>query len=196
MIYNYFKYYFKNLLCFLFVFIIVESCNNKGSKRFGETPSEIIKALYHTEIFIPDSLQLLNNNEIKFITPEYFKQTDLRMIALISGDCDACVNNIHLWDSIEKQIRKFENIKLYLIVLTVDPDYFMEQYSDKLSTEIPIIIDVKYDFIKVNSFPPDIKYHTFLLDHNNKLIIVGDPRFNKKLHELYFETISKLYAAK
>jgi len=39
--------------------------------------------------------------------------------------------------------------------------------------------------------PKDERFHTFLLDENNKVILVGYPVNNPKLKELYLKELNK-----
>ena len=54
----------------------------------------------------------------------------------------------------------------------------------------PISIDSN-DIVKSKlNIPSDSRFHCFLLDENNKVILIGNPVHNPKIKELYFKTIS------
>ena len=44
----------------------------------------------------------------------------------------------------------------------------------------------------VVSVPEDVRFHTFLLDGDNVIRLVGDPRGNEKLWKLYLGEIERL----
>jgi hypothetical protein len=54
----------------------------------------------------------------------------------------------------------------------------------------PVIYDDNNLFDKLNHFPP-APYRTFLLDKNNKIILIGSPIDNSPIWELYKDIISK-----
>lgn len=50
----------------------------------------------------------------------------------------------------------------------------------------PVFIDTTGVFMRKNShIPKEQMLHTFLLDENNKVILVGDPVRNKRIYELF-----------
>ncbi|MDR3093410.1 MAG: hypothetical protein LBU62_02055, partial [Bacteroidales bacterium] len=54
----------------------------------------------------------------------------------------------------------------------------------------PVYIDKESFFHKKNpNIPSDERMHTFLLDENNKVVLVGSPIRNEMLWELYKELI-------
>ena len=56
--------------------------------------------------------------------------------------------------------------------------------------EWPLFIDESGTFIKINSIiPQDRRFHTFLLDYDNKIILVGNPINNDDLWSMYKEQI-------
>ena len=59
--------------------------------------------------------------------------------------------------------------------------------------DYPVLLDEKGAFPAANSqIPADGRFHTFLLDKNGKVVLVGDPVNNPALWELYKTTITEL----
>ncbi len=59
--------------------------------------------------------------------------------------------------------------------------------------DYPILLDEKGLFPAANPhIPADKRFHTFLLDRNGKVVLVGDPLHNPQLWELYKTTITRL----
>lgn len=53
----------------------------------------------------------------------------------------------------------------------------------------PICIDEKDSLNKLNHFPSDMMFQTFLLDKNNKVLAIGNPIHNPHIKELYLKII-------
>lgn len=53
----------------------------------------------------------------------------------------------------------------------------------------PVCIDEDDAFNRLNHFPSDMSFQTFLLDKDNKVIAIGNPVHNLKLGELYLQII-------
>lgn len=54
----------------------------------------------------------------------------------------------------------------------------------------PVCIDIKDQFNKLNHFPNNIAFQTFLIDKENKVVAIGNPIHNPKVKELYMKIIS------
>ena len=53
----------------------------------------------------------------------------------------------------------------------------------------PVCIDVNDSLNKLNHFPSDMAFQTFLLDKDNKVLAIGNPVLNPKVKELYLKII-------
>ena len=55
----------------------------------------------------------------------------------------------------------------------------------------PVYIDSKNEINRLNKFPSKPEYQCFLLDKDNKVIIVGDPSINKGIWDLFKKVITE-----
>lgn len=53
----------------------------------------------------------------------------------------------------------------------------------------PVCVDMHDSLNKLNHFPPNMAFQTFLLDKNNKVLAIGNPVHNSKVKELYLKII-------
>lgn len=56
--------------------------------------------------------------------------------------------------------------------------------------DYPVCMDTEDAFNKVNKFPSQLNFQTFLLDKNNHVIAIGNPVHNYDVRELYIHLIS------
>ena len=75
---------------------------------------------------------------------------------------------------------------LFLHPKTVDELKVMLRRAD---FEYPVCLDINDSFNKLNRFPSDMNFQTFLIDKNNKILAIGNPVFNPKVKELYLKII-------
>ena len=54
----------------------------------------------------------------------------------------------------------------------------------------PICIDLDDRLNKLNKFPADMTFQTFLLDKNNKVTVLGNPVHNTAVKDLYLKQIT------
>jgi hypothetical protein len=55
--------------------------------------------------------------------------------------------------------------------------------------DIPVCIDTEDKLNKQNRFPSDMTFQTFLLDRENKVVVIGNPIHNLAVKELYLKRI-------
>jgi hypothetical protein len=54
----------------------------------------------------------------------------------------------------------------------------------------PVCIDTEDELNRLNRFPPDMTFQTFLLDKENKVSVIGNPVSNLSVKELYLKQLS------
>ena len=54
----------------------------------------------------------------------------------------------------------------------------------------PVCFDEKDDFNRLNHFPDEMTFQTFLLDKDNKVVAIGNPVHNPKVKELYLNVLT------
>ena len=60
----------------------------------------------------------------------------------------------------------------------------------------PVCYDEKDELNRLNRFPSDMTFQTFLLDRNNRVVAMGNPIHNPKVKELYLDLITGKQSAK
>ena len=53
----------------------------------------------------------------------------------------------------------------------------------------PVCVDTDNRFGKLNSFSTDSIPLAFLLDADNRVVVMGNPVFNRRINELYLEKL-------
>lgn len=87
--------------------------------------------------------------------------------------------------------------------ISLDSIQFLFFFSPQKNTEIfqvlnvdkfnhPICIDEKDSLNKLNDFPNITSFQTFLLDENNRVLVVGNPIYNTKVKEIYINVLRGL----
>ena len=57
--------------------------------------------------------------------------------------------------------------------------------------EYPLFLDKNRQMQQINNFPKEPMFQTFLLDKNNRVLLIGNPIGNTKLWNLYKDIIIK-----
>ena len=56
--------------------------------------------------------------------------------------------------------------------------------------DYPVCIDLDNEFNRLNQFPSDMTFQTFLLDKQNKVVAIGNPIHNTKVKDLYLSILT------
>ena len=108
-----------------------------------------------------------------------------------SSQCVGCNLKLKDWQDFADEI-KLDSIKLNIFVF-VHP----QKYSDALTFirrdyyQYPVCIDMEDEFNRLNHFPKNEHFRCFLLDSENRVVLIGNPVQNPKIRELYIKTISE-----
>ncbi|MFC5683651.1 hypothetical protein ACYE2N_00780 [Flavobacterium sp. MAHUQ-51] len=165
-----------------FLFLSLLSCN-KENKEINNELSEIIGK----KIELIDSLSYYSQKKGFFK-----KQQDnsIKIVTYIDGGCGSCLYNLEKW----KELMKAPELKnvCFLFYIKVYEKKQVSELISEIDFTYPIIADLSNQFYEVNRLKSDKNYQTFLVDKENKIVLVGNPLYSRKIMKLYFETISKI----
>lgn len=182
------KKYFTLLL---FVILLLSfGCNNK-SKRLKEEYSTFI----NKDIKLPAFTKGVYKNKDTI----YFHNDDVmaRMVIFFdSTTCSSCqIARIWEWERVTSYAKvmrdRFEPI--FIFAPTIQQEYATILSLKAQLFKCPIYVDTQQSFLTYNEgFPQNKIFHVFLMDKNNKVLLVGEPTYNSKLWEMYKTTITEL----
>ena len=112
-----------------------------------------------------------------------------------SLECSACaINHIDSWRPLIDYAKQFDDQLRYCFI-------FSPRKKDLLDTKLlmlrqmfdyPMLLDTLGEFEKLNPHLPKNKVlHTFLLDENNRVILVGSPLNNSKIKEMFYRVVEE-----
>lgn len=107
-----------------------------------------------------------------------------------STGCIGCKLQLKNWQYFIKELDSMEGIQIPVLFFLHPKDakeLIMVLKENNFS--YPVCIDKKDAFNKLNHFPADERFQTFLLDKDNKVIAIGNPIHNPKVKELYMKII-------
>ena len=177
----------KQIIAIFLILMLALSCNNsktKTEKRIDQWIGSKLKLPQVENVLYKDSL--LND---KFLLKNNAK---LKITTVVWGDCDACVNELKEWKIFLENLSNTEEVNVNFYLCTSDLNFFRDNMYSQSIQEIPLIIDSDYYYLDKNVLPyNDKNFQTFLIDSNNKVLLIGNPIFSQKLKKLYLEEIHK-----
>ena len=175
----------KKLLCILLFFFCLISCDDSRQQKIAC----LLQEWTGKEIIFPSNsiTMLLKTDTIPFSKPK----TQYVIVSYIDSiGCTNCKLRLPVWEAFINQLYSICPGKVSTLLFLHPKDreeliHILER--DKFS--YPICIDEKDSFNKLNQFPTDMIFQTFLLDENNKVLAIGSPIHNPKIRELYLNII-------
>jgi hypothetical protein len=146
-----------------------------------------IENWYGKKIILP-SVKLMRSDNKKHTNPLSKK---IKIVTVINGSCAACIDELKKWKTYMQTVDTTQVGFVYLIHSEDDLFTFKELNSDYIKLSYPYFYDIKKNIIKANKLNDNKTYHTFLLNSDNKVIIVGNPNKDKKIFDQYKTEINK-----
>lgn len=178
--------YLNILLCTLPLFVgVCSSCKDSGRERIAHLVTE----WQGKEVLLPensiftiqgkDTVQVATNAEHKIL------------VYVDSTGCTSCRLQLHKWKELISEVDSLSGntvqFLFYLIPKSVKEARYITRRDDFTH---PLCIDVNNEIDRMNHFPKEEMFHTFLLDADNKVKVIGNPIHNKAVRSLYLETIT------
>lgn len=170
----------KNKVLLFIVILFCFSCNDekqKLRKSLKEFRSNKIKITYPLK-----SYSITNGWD--FYTPKH----KFQLVSYIDGTCPMCLNELGLWNEYITNHHEKLDYLLFVKCLNInDIKYFLEQ----IDYTYEIIPDTSDIFLKQNILVRDEQFHTFLMDTNKNVHVVGNPTQIKAIDELIWKYINE-----
>lgn len=174
----------KNFIIIILGFVVFASCGKSNKdKSFS-----LLQKWIGKELSLPArSVFTIQGKD----TVEYPIQNAYKILTYIdSTGCTSCKLKLAEW---EKFITVVDSIRPHTVqfLFFLCPKNGMEIYQTLRVERFkhPICIDEGDNLNKLNHFPADMAFQTFLLDNDNRVVAMGNPIHNLKVRELYLKII-------
>ena len=169
---------------------LICACNSQKKEL-----QEKVEKLQSMEINIPyEQMVCWTSDSIMEKSP--WNKAKLKLIHYVDSNmCSTCYLANNVKNSFVLRMESLSNNDFYNIFI-VSPNNKRRKtlemdFQDKLIPQT-IFVDTSNVFIAANpNIPSESIYHTFLLDENNKVILVGNPVLNKEVGEMMLSIVEK-----
>lgn len=172
----------------VFAFLMALSCENKIQKE--------LQSFYNQAITIPINMQCFEGEKYEFVN--WSINRPKIVIWYDSTECGSCkIKNLPAFKHFESYCQDLK-YDLDLVFLFSPSRQNVRQTLEEasISTKLhdyPIYIDTANQFYKLNPHIPANKLmHSFLLDSESKVVLVGNPIQNQAMFDLYKKTIEEM----
>ena len=161
--------------------------NNEQKNRLAKE----LRIFKEQEIVLPDNLLAKHFNEQEPDTT--LLNRPLKMVVYLNQNgCESCKLNallpVYLFILENKPFTKFGTVIILHPTHTESTDHLLKEMHFRHT----VFYDTDGSFERLNPFlPKNERFHTFLLDEDNKVVLIGNPARNTKLKDLYITELKK-----
>ena len=178
------------LKCFLAlcVCLFITSCFESEKERLGR----LVKEWEGKEILFPahSTFTIQGKDTVDFD----YKDAEYKIVTYIDSiGCTSCKLQLHRWKELVKEVDSLTNGNVPFLFYFHPKDMKELRYFIRRDVfTYPVSFDEKDDFNRLNHFPSEMMFQTFLLDKENRVVALGNPVQNPKVKELYLNLIKRI----
>lgn len=178
---------------FLFVFLNLIALLSCSKQKSDNDLLPIVKEWYGKEVKFPDRpvFTLYGKDTVDYSIP----QSPYKVLVYVdSTGCVDCKLQLQKWQELIKYTNSISNGEIPFLFFFFPKDYKeLCQFFKRDLFDIPVCIDFKGELNKLNNFPPLPQFHTFLLDKDNKVLVIGNPVHSVDIRSMYIKKLSETY---
>ncbi len=177
----------KRLLFYiLFLFLLSSACQDKKKEQF----TRLVQKWQGKEIVFPQDMEFT-----RFVTdPVEYRIPDAEYKVLIYVDstgCTSCKLQLPKWKELIAHVDSATNSNIpFIFVFQSKDDRELRYILKRDNFDRPVCIDRDSRLDKLNQFPQNITFQTFLLDRDNKVKVIGNPVHNLAVRDLYLKQVT------
>lgn len=120
-----------------------------------------------------------------------FGNADYKVVTYIdSVGCTSCKLQLHRWKELMSEVDSLTNGKVPFLFYFHPKDIKELRYLTRRDGfAYPVCFDKEDELNRLNQFPTDMTFQTFLLDKDNKVVAIGNPVLSPKVKELYLDVM-------
>lgn len=174
-------------LIILLLTIFLSACQDKQK----EIITLLVKEWQGKQILFPENMVFTRfaSDTTNFVIPT----SDYKVLVFVDSiGCTSCKLQLSRWKEFIRYTDSISQKNIpFLFFFQFDDQWEIHSLLIRENFDKPICLDRSDSLNQLNHFPKDIRFQVFLLDKNNKVIVIGNPVHNPNVKELYLEEISR-----
>ena len=170
----------------LCVCLCLASCTESDKERL----SRLVSEWERKEILFPghSTFTIQGKDTVEF----NFKDADYKVVTYVdSAGCTSGKLQLHRWKELVAEVDSLTDGRVPFLFYFHPKDRKELRYLTRRDDfTYPVCFDEQDELNRLNQFPSDMTFQTFLLDKENKVVAMGSPVLNPKVKELYLGLIT------
>ena len=176
-------------LTILTLVLLLFSCHNEQKEKENKI-AHLVTEWQGKQIQFPENLTF--TRYLTDTTDFQIPQSEYKVLIYVDSiGCTSCKLQLHKWKELIEYTDSVTQGKVPFLFFMHPKDAKEIRYLLKRDAfDRPVCIDIDDRLNKLNKFPADITFQTFLLDKDNKVTVLGNPVHNTAVKELYLKQIT------
>ena len=187
------KEVYRVTMALLLVSCIVFSFSSCSKNKKKEEAIKIVNEWIGKEIRFPDNVPcyIAGKDTLPELCNEWRRKEFKILLYVDSVGCSRCRLNMFEWKQLMEEADSLFNGQVgFLLFFQPKSVKEMGNLFARERFNYPVFMDVEGIINGLNRFPQTHQYQCFLLDKNDKVLMVGNPVSNERIWELYKEQIT------
>ena len=165
---------------------MLTACKENNKEKFAQ----LVQEWQGKEIVFPERMVFTRfvTEQVEYQIPETAYKI---LIYVDSTGCTSCKLQLPKWKELIAHTDSITNNSIpFIFVFQSKDDKELRYILKRDNFDRPVCIDRNSQLDKLNKFPQDITFQTFLLDRDNKVKVIGNPVHNLAVRDLYLKQIT------
>ena len=170
---------------FIFLLLVTTSCQNSGRKQI----EQLVEEWTNREILLPEKpvFTRLATDTVSYTIPPARHKI---IVFVDSVGCISCKLQLPKWKTLINELDSLSDTTIPFLFFFQTKDVSELKYVFKRDDfSLPVCIDTEDKFYKLNRFPDNMMFQTFLVDADNRVRVIGNPIHNLSVKELYLKEL-------
>ena len=179
----------KTVLLYILLITAFFSCDNEQKEKEKQI-LQLVNEWQGKQIVFPENAVF--TRYLTDTTNYQIPQSEYKVLIYVDSiGCTSCKLQLHKWRELIEYTNSVTQNKVPFLFFFHPKDAKEIRYLLKRDGfDRPICIDLDDRLNKLNKFPADMTFQTFLLDKNNKVAVLGNPVHNTAVKDLYLKQIT------
>ena len=179
----------KTVLLYILLITAFFSCDNEQKEKEKQI-LQLVNEWQGKQIVFPENA--IFTRYLTDTTDYQIPQSEYKVLIYVDSiGCTSCKLQLHKWKELIEYTNSVTQNKVPFLFFFHPKDAKEIRYLLKRDGfDRPICIDLDDRLNKLNKFPADMTFQTFLLDKNNKVAVLGNPVHNTAVKDLYLKQIT------
>jgi len=177
----------NNITLLILLCLLSFSCQNSKKKEI----TQLVKNWQGKEIIFPQ--ETIFTRHITDTVSSAMPETDYKVLFFVDSlGCINCKLKLSEWKKFITEAEAISSGSISFLFFFQTKDLqLIDHLLNEARFDHPICIDTNDQLNKLNKFPSDITFQTFLLDTDNKVKIIGNPVLNPAVKKLYLSQLAE-----